>query len=94
MRCFLDWLANGIPPWADYRAFMLARLIALDKQPGVRLVGIGEMWRRLFANTVLKATRPESTMACRDDQLCAEFKAGIDGAVHGVQALWDENLTT
>ena len=73
---------------------MSGRLIVLDKQPGVRPVGIGETWSRLFAKIVIKATGPEATMACQDNQLCAGLKAGIDGAIHGVQALWDENLFT
>ena len=33
-------------------------------------------------------------MAFQDDQLCAGLKAGIDGAIHRVQSLWDENLST
>ena len=33
-------------------------------------------------------------MACQDDQLCSGIKAGINGVVHGVQALWDKNLST
>ena len=33
----------------------------------------------------------EEIMACQDDQLCAGIKAGINGAINGVQALWDEN---
>ena len=37
---------------------------------------------------------PEATMAYQDDQLCAGLKAGIDGAIHRVQALWDENVST
>jgi hypothetical protein len=36
------WLANGHPPWAAYRALRAARLVALDKEPGTRPVGIGE----------------------------------------------------
>ena len=38
--CFY-WLSNGSPPWAAYRTFMFGRLIAIDKHPGVRLVGVG-----------------------------------------------------
>jgi hypothetical protein len=30
-----EWLSNGHPPWAAYRALMACRLVALDKCPGV-----------------------------------------------------------
>ena len=73
---------------------MFGRLIALDKQPGVCLVGVGETWKRLFSNIVLKVTVPKAAMACQDDHLCAGLKAKIDGAAHGVQDIWDENTTT
>ena len=48
MKKFVDWLANGILPWAAYRAFMSGRLIALNKQPDVRPVGVGETWQLFF----------------------------------------------
>ena len=90
----VDWLANGSPPWAAYCAFMHDLLISLDKQPGVRPVGVGETWRSIFTKIMLKVTGPEATMECQDDQMCAGLKAGIDIAVHGVQAIWDEKSTT
>ena len=73
---------------------MSGRLIALYKQPGVRPVGVGETWWRIFSKIVLKVAVPEATMTCQYDHLCAVIKAGIDGVIHGVQALWDENLST
>ena len=94
VETFVDWLANRSPPWEAYHAFMHAPLIVLDKKPGVRPVGVGETWRHIFANIVLKVTGPEATMARQDDQLCAKLKAEIYGAIHGVQALWDENSST
>ena len=50
---FCSWMANSSPPWAAYRAFREGRLIAPDKQPGIRPIGIGEIWSRLFAKVVL-----------------------------------------
>ena len=68
-------------------------MTALDKQPSVRPVGVRETWTRLFDKIVLNVTGPEATMACQYGQLYAVLKVGIDGTVHGVQAIWDEKLT-
>ena len=94
VETFVDWLANGSPPWAAYRAFMSGRIIVLEKQPGVRLVGAGETWWRIFTKIVLKVMGPEATMACQDEQLCYGLKVGINGAIHGVQSLWDKHSST
>ena len=64
MENYVDWLANGSPPWAAYREFVSGRMIALDKHHGVRLVGVGKILRRIFAKIVLKDTGLEATMAC------------------------------
>ena len=41
METFVDWLANGSPPWAAYSEFMSVHLVDIDKQPDVRPVGVG-----------------------------------------------------
>ena len=63
---------------------MSGRLIDIDKQTGIRPVGVGEMWRRRFSKILLKVTGLEATMACQYYQLCSGLKAVIDGAIHGV----------
>jgi len=83
-----EWLANGHPPWAAYRALMACRLVALDKQPGVRPVGIGEIWRRLMAKCVIAVAGSQATAACGNLNLCAGLPAGIEGAVHAVEEAW------
>ena len=47
------WFANKFPPWAAYRSIVTARLVALDKSPGVIPVVIEEVFRRLIAKLVL-----------------------------------------
>ena len=86
----VDWLANHQPPWAAYRALMAGRLVALDKCPGVRPVGIGETWRRLFAKTILLLCGKDAKQACGINQLCAGLESGIEGAVHDINVEWKE----
>ena len=81
----------GGPPWAAYRALMSGRLIALDKSPGIRPVGIGETWRRLLAKCLLRVSGQESKAACGMDQLVGGVEAGIEGAIHAMRVLWEEH---
>ena len=70
---------------------MSGRLIALDKQPGIRPVGLGETWLRLMAKVLLQLAGPETKAACRTTQLVGEVEAGIEGAIHVMRILWEEH---
>ena len=76
------------PPWAAIRALMACRLMALDKQPGTRPVGIGEILRRLMAKCVVATVRHQATLECGNNQLCAGLVAGIEGAIHAMHKKW------
>ena len=70
---------------------MACRELALGKDPiGIRPVGIGDIFRRAAAKCVLVVAGPLATTECRSDQLCAGLKAGVDGTVHAVSAVWAE----
>ena len=77
-------MANSSSPWADYHALMACCLVALDKRPGVRPVGIGETLCRALAKLVMRAAGDQAKMACGNIQLCAGLEAGIEGATHTV----------
>ena len=79
-----DWMANSSPPWAAYRALMAFCLVALDKRPGVCPVDIGETFRRALAKLVMRSVGDQLKTACRNIQLCAGLKVGIEGATHAV----------
>ena len=88
---FVEWLGNGRPPWAGYRALMSVRMIALDKQPGIRPAGVGETWRRIMAKCLLRVAGPEAKDAYRAIQLAGGVEAGIEGAIHAMRVLWEEH---
>ena len=57
------WLANTALLWASYRAMRQGCLVALDKQPGVMPVGIGECWLRAVSKLVLADCSKEGKAA-------------------------------
>ena len=61
---------------------MAGQLVALDKQPGVHPLGVGNALRRLMAKLVLCAVGDQATQQCGNYNLCVRLKAGIEGAVH------------
>ena len=71
---------------------MLARcLVALDKNPGVRPIGIGEAARRIIAKAILNVTREDIQQAAGSLPLCAGQMAGAEAAIHGMNlAFYDE----
>ena len=82
------WMANDSPPWAAIRALMSWRLVALDKCPGTRPIGIGELWRRLFSKCFLKVAGQQAKEICGTSQLCAGLEAGVEGGVHAMTDMW------
>ncbi|MEM7495956.1 MAG: hypothetical protein AAF471_07510, partial [Myxococcota bacterium] len=70
-------------------ALMACRLIALDKKPGVRPIGIGEVFRRLFAKCVLRVCGSQAMALCGNFNLCAGLSAGMEGAIHALCQVWE-----
>jgi len=68
------------------------RLIALDKNPGVRPIGVGEVVRRIIAKAVLSIIRPDILRAAGPLQLCAGQTCGVEAAIHSMRTIFnDEN---
>ncbi len=74
-------------------AFTACRLIPLDKDPGVRPIGIGEMLRRLVSKSVLAIVREEVSRVCGTMELCAGQSAGAEAAIHAVSDLFNQDDT-
>jgi len=87
-------LANTIMPWDDICALVSNRLIALDKSPGVQPIGIGETLHRLLGKAICSATHLDIEPLCGSDQLCGGIKSGIEGAIHAMNDLYSQNITS
>ena len=74
-------------------AMVACRLIALNKCPGVRPIGVGEVVRRIIAKAVLSIVKLDVLEAAGCLQLCAGQDAGNEAAVHAMRAIFCDNST-
>jgi hypothetical protein len=84
-------VSNSIINWDRIQALLSNRLVALDKCPGIRPIGIGETLRRIVGKAVCFVTREDVELVCESNQLCAGLQCGIEGAIHAVSDLLREN---
>jgi len=73
--------------------FVMCRLIALDKNPGVRPIGVCEVMRRIVAKAVLFILRDDIQEAAGARQLCAGQLSGVEAAVHAVRKVFEDENT-
>ena len=64
--------------------YVANRLVALDKNPGVRPIGIGEVFRRITGKAIARALREEIREAAGALQVCAGLEGGCEAAVHAM----------
>ena len=74
-------------------ALAACRLLALDKNPGIRPIGIGEVLRRLMSKCVVQTFREEIKEAAGPLQTCAGFAAGCEAAIHAMKQMYDEEAS-
>ena len=70
-------------------AFLACRLIPLDKNPGLRPIGVGEVSRRIAGKVVMKVLKEDVRNSAGGLQLCA----GHEAAVHAMHDVFKSNET-
>ena len=73
-------------------AFVACRLVPIDKWPGVRPIGVGEVSRRIIAKAILRILKKDIEEAAGPLQLCAGQDGGCEAAVHAMKQIFlDQN---
>ena len=70
-------------------AFLANRLVALDKCPGVRPVGIGESPRRIIGKGIAMILKMDIEKAAGVHNMCAGQSAGIEALIHAMTEAYD-----
>ena len=68
---------------------MVGWLIALDKCPGVHLIGVGEALQHILCKVVALATWADLEDVCGVVWLCPGLRAGMEEMIHAVCELFD-----
>ena len=75
-------------------AILANRLIPLDKGNGeVRLIGVGEVLRRIIGNCVTKVTKQFIVDACSSLQVCAGLTSDSEAAIHAMHSIFEADDT-
>ena len=69
-------------------AFTSCRLIPLDKNPGIRQMGVGEVLRRIVGKTVSGFLKEEIREAASSLHVCAGHNAGAEAAIHAMSQVF------
>jgi hypothetical protein len=74
-------------------AFLANRLIPLDKNPGTRPIGVGEIMRRIIGKTVMRVIKNDVMEATGTINLCTGQKAGVEAIIHAMTELFKADET-
>jgi hypothetical protein len=87
------WICSSFVNPKGLAPLLACRLIALDKCPGIRPIGICETHRRIISKSILAVTRADLRDAAGAEQLCAGQIAGIEAAIHSIRSAFSNDET-
>ena len=73
----------------EVSALMASRLLPLDKNPGLRPIGLGDL-RRIIGKVVMTSLREEIISSVGSLQVCAGHEGGCEAAVHAMRTVFQQ----
>ena len=86
-------LASEIVDPKTLEAFVACRLIPLDKCPGIRPIGIGEILRRIIGKTIGWALKEDIQQAAGPLQAATGLQGGAEAAIHAMKDVFESEET-
>jgi hypothetical protein len=71
-------------------AVLASRLISLNKNPGLRPIGIGEVLGRIIGKAVMVVLKEDIGESAGNLQMCAGKPAGSEAAIHALKDIFGE----
>ena len=93
MAIFARKLATEHLDPAPLEPYISCRLIPLNKNPGVRPIGVGEVIRRIIGKTIAWSLREEVQEAAGPLQVASGIKGGAEAAIHAMSEIFHAEAT-
>ena len=74
-------------------SYIACRLIAPDKRPGVRAIGIGEVLRRIIGRSIVKCVKGDLQLLEGNVWICLGQNIGIKHAIYALRRQFTEGRT-
>lgn len=78
---------------SNIESFLACRLIPLDKCPGLRPIGVGEVLRRIAGKVVMGVVKDDIQASAGSIQVCAGQAGGCEAAIHGMRTVFEDEET-
>ena len=90
LACVCKRICSSYVDPCGLTAFAAFRLIALNKCPGVRPIGIGEVVCRILGKVICATIGNDIQEAAEALQACAGQQAGCEAAVHAMRMIYED----
>ena len=74
-------------------ALLACKLLPLDKNPGIRPIGVGEVLRRIISKAITTVLRQDLQSAAGGLQLCVGQEGGSEAGIHAMVQIYDDKDT-
>ena len=89
----VEVISSGVSTSSSLEAFLACRLLPLDKNPGLRPIGVGEVLRRIAGKVVMKIVKTDVQDAAGSLQVCAGQPGGCESAIHAMRTIYEDDDT-
>ena len=74
-------------------AYVSCRLIPLDKNPGVRPIGVGEVLRRIVGKCIGWVLKEDIQLVAGPLQTTTGLQSGAEAAIHSMRCMFEDDQT-
>ena len=89
----IEEISTNVDGTTSIESFVACRLIPLNKNPGLRPIGVGEVLRRIAGKAVMRIVKSDVMKTAGSLQVCAGQESGAEAAIHAMHDIFNDEET-